>query len=157
MFEFRCQAVMPVARPQPLMVNELVLALVCYVDEQSARQKATAAPHYWYMLETAQPEIWIEPDLHGFFLAARPFLVTGCYVDDLAERLELSADVVHKNLTNLRLLGLIKLIEGASTVPLHGVNVQEKIAQKSSEFLRASRAASEIRRITGKLPPIQKA
>jgi len=155
MFEFRVQEVKPVMRKQPLPVNQLVMSLVCYVDEEVARQKATASPHCWYMLETAQPEIWIEPDLHGFFIAARPFLVTGCYVDDLAQRLKMETDLVHKNLTNLRLLGLIKLVDGASTVPLTAVNVQEQVARKSNDFLRASRAMNGIKRKTGKVPPIQ--
>ena len=153
MFEFRMRSVIPVSRPRPLTATQLVMSLVCHVDEQVARQQAV--PHHWYTLETPQPEIWIEPELHEFFLAAKPFLTTGAYRDDLAERLKLSLDVVHKHLTNLRLLGMIKLIDGAQTVPLAGVEVQEKISRKSNEYLRASRAAGEIQRITGKLPPIK--
>lgn len=155
MFEFRMHSVIPVARRQPLTTTQLVMSLVCHVDEQVARQKVSE-PHHWYILETPQPEIWIEPELNGFFLAARSFLTTGAYRDDLAERLGLDPSVVHKNLTNLRLLGLIKLVDGAATVPLAGIDVQEKISRKSNEYLRASRAAGEIHRVTGKLPSIKK-
>jgi len=153
MFEFKMHAVVPVKRPQPLTAMQLVMSLVCHVDEQVARQQAV--PHHWYMLEAKQPEIWLEPELHEFFLAAIPFLKTGAYRDDLAERLKLHPDTVHKNLTNLRLLGFIKLVEGAETVPLAGVDVQEKISRKSNEYLRASRAVGQIQRITAKLPKIK--
>jgi hypothetical protein len=153
MFEFKMHSVIPVHRLRPLTATQLVMSLVCHVDEQVARQQAV--PHHWYMLETPQPDIWIEPELHEFFLAAKPFLTTGAYRDDLAERLKRDPGVVHKNLTNLRLLGLIKLVDGAETVPLAGVEVQEKISRKSNEYLRASRAAGQIQRITGKLPQIK--
>ncbi len=154
MFEFKMHSVLPVARPRPLTIAQLVMSLVCHVDEQVARLHA--APHHWYMLETPQPEIWIEPELHEFFLAARPSLTTGAYRDELAEQLKLDTGVVHKNLTNLRLLGVIKLVDGAETVPLAGINVPEKISRKSNDFLRASRAAGEIQRITSRLPSIEK-
>jgi len=154
MFEFKMHAVVPVARPQPLTAMQLVMSLVCHVDEQVARQQAV--PHHWYTLESRQPEIWLEPELHEFFLTAIPFLKTGAYRDDLAERLKLHPDIVHKNLTNLRLLGFIKLVDGAETVPLAGVDVQEKISRKSNEYLRASRAVGQIQRITGKLPQVKK-
>jgi predicted transcriptional regulator len=73
----------------------------------------------------------------------------------LAEQLQLDPGLVHNHLINLRLLGLIKLIDGAETVPLTGLKVQEKVSRKSNEFLRASRAAGEIQRISGKLPKIK--
>jgi len=153
MFEFRLFPVIPVARSRPLMINQLVMSLVCYVDQQVARQRALASPHYWYVLEVTQPDIWIEPDLHSFFIRARSFLATGIHLSDLAERLDLDVSVVHQNLTNLRLLGQIKMVDGAETVPLADVNAQEKVSRKSIEFLRASRAASEIKKLSGKLPP----
>jgi hypothetical protein len=156
MFEFRGQAVVPVVRAQPLFINQLVMSLVCHVDERMARQRATTTGHHWYMLQTPQPEIWIEPELHEFFLTAKPFLITGAYPDNLAERLKLDATTVHKNLTNLRLLGLVKLIDGVSTVPLARIDIEEKVSRKSSEFLKAARAASEIQRVTGNLPRIEK-
>ena len=152
MFEFRLQSVVPVARARPLMVNELVMSLVCHVDEQVARLKETASPHVWYILEVTQPDVWIEPELHGFFLAAQPFLVKGIHVEDLAERLGLDVSAVHINLTNLRLLGQIKMVDGASTVPLAGVKVQEEISRKSNEFLRAAQATGRLKRITAPVP-----
>lgn len=154
MFEFRAHAVVPVHRAQPLFINQLVMSLVCHVDEQLARRKTADHGHQWYMLESPQPEIWIEPELHEFFLAAKPFLVHGTYRDVLAERLKLNSGIVHTHLTNLRLLGLIKLIDGVETVPLTK-ELKEKISRKSNDFLRASRAASEIHRVSGHLPRIQ--
>jgi hypothetical protein len=154
MFEFKMHSVLPVSRPRPLTITQLVMSLVCHVDEQLARQQAQ--PHHWYMLETPQPEIWIEPELHEFFTAARTALSKGVYRDELAEQLKMDPAAVHKNLTNLRLLGLIKLVDGAETVPLEGVTVQEKVSRKTNEFLRAARATGEIQRISGKLPTIKK-
>lgn len=155
MFEFKSQPVTPVARPKPLTVNELVLSLICYVDEQLARQRAAVSPHCWYMLEITQPDIWIEPDLHTFFLAAQSYLATGIHPDDLAERMNLDISFVRKNLTNLRLLGQVKMIDGAETVPLVDVNMQKEISRKSSEFLRASRTAGEMKKISSNPPPTQ--
>lgn len=154
MFEFKMHSVIPVPRPKPLTITQLVMSLVCHVDEQVARQQSE--PHHWYMLETPQPEIWIEPELHEFFAAALPALTTGVYSEELADKLQLDPTGVHTNLTNLRLLGLIKMIDGAKTVPLSGVNVQEKVSRKTNDFLRASRVAGEIQRISGKLPQIKK-
>ena len=114
MFEFKMHSNLPVARPRPLTITQLVMSLVCHVDEQVAHRHS--APHHWYMLEAPQPEIWIEPELHEFFLAAHPSLTTGAYRDVLAEQLKLDPLIVHKNLTNLRLLGLIKLVDGAAVV-----------------------------------------
>jgi hypothetical protein len=154
MFEFKMHSIVPVGRTRPLTSMQLVLSLVSHVDEQVARNQAT--PHQWYMLETPQPEIWIEPELHEFFLKAKPLLTTGAYCDNLAERLKLDPATVYKNMTNLRLLGLVKLIDGASTVPLAKVEAQqEQISRRSNGYLRAARAAGEIQRITGKLPSIE--
>ena len=152
MFEFRLQSVVPVDRSRPLMVNELVMSLVCHVDQQVARLKATASPNIWYVLEVSQPDIWIEPELNSFFIAARTYLVKGVHVDDLAEKMGLNVSVVHKNLTNLRLLGQIKMVEGAETVPLGGVNVKEEISRKSTEFQRASQATGRLKKLTSKVP-----
>lgn len=152
MFEFKMHSIVPVPRSAPLTITQLVMSLVCHVDEKMARQQSLA--HHWYVLENPMPDIWIEPELHEFFAAGRPFLTKGVYRDELSELLRLDPEVVHKNLTNLRLLGVIKMIDGAETVPLTGVNVQEKVSRKSNDFLRASRATDEIIR-TSKLPRIE--
>ena len=152
MFEFKMHSVIPVPRPSPLTITQLVMSLVCYVDEQVAREQA--APQNWYMMEVPEPEIWIEPELHEFLAVARPALKSGAYRDELAEKLKMDPAVVHKNLTNLRLLGYVKMIDGVETVPLNGVTVQEHVSRKTSEYLRASRAAGELQRISGRLPKI---
>ena len=151
MFEFRIHPVESVLRQQPLLVNELVMSLVCYVDEQIAAQSTAAAMHHWYILEAYQPDIWIEPELHGFYILAMPHLAVGVHLDELAQKMDLPLSDVHRNLTNLRLLGLIKMIDGAKTPAGGEVDMEEKIARKSNEFLRASRAATEIKKISARL------
>jgi hypothetical protein len=154
MFEFRIQTVAPVPRQRPLMTNQLVMALVCHVDEQMAREQEMVPSHYWYTLEMPEPDIWIEPELDSFFQATRQFLASGMHADELAQRLNLDISVVQRNLTNLRLLGVVKMVDGVKTVPLEDmeVSVEEEVSRKSNNFIRASRAASEIVRISGKLP-----
>jgi hypothetical protein len=144
--------VAPVPRQRPLMTNQLVMALVCHVDEQMARQQEMAPSHYWYTLESPEPDIWIEPELDSFLQATRQFLASGVHADDLAQKLNLDVSVVQRNLTNLRLLGVVKMVDGVEVVQLEEVSVGEEISRKSNDFIRASRAASEIIRISGKLP-----
>jgi hypothetical protein len=156
MFEFLLQPVTAVTRLRPLMINQLVMSLVCHVDEQVSRFQETAFHNYWYTLESPQPEIWIEPGLHDFFLTACSHLSSGIQLEELADHLQLDAKVVHQNLTNLRLLGLVKLIDGMDTVRIEGGNLHEQVSRKSNEFLRASRAVGEIQRISSKLPTVRK-
>jgi predicted Rossmann fold nucleotide-binding protein DprA/Smf involved in DNA uptake len=156
MFEFLLHPVTSVPRQRPLIVNHMVMSLVCHVDQQVARQQETASHNYWYVLESPQPEIWIEPGLHNFFVVAYSSLASGIQLEELANRLDLDVNDVHQNLTNLRLLGLVKLVDGMDTVRLDGGNLHEQISRKSNEFLRAARAVEEINRVTGKLPPIKK-
>jgi len=154
MFEFRAHPVTEVPRSRPLIVNHLVMSLVCHVDELVARQKEDASHNYWYKLVSPQPEIWIEPELHSFFMAACSHLSFGIQLEELANRLQLDPNVVQQNLSNLRLLGLVKLTDGSDTVRLEGGNLQEQVSRKSNEFLRASRAVGEMKRISGKLPAV---
>lgn len=156
MFEFRLLPVASVSRGIPLMVNELVMSLVCHVDEQVARQRTLTTPEQRYVLVSPQPEIWIEPELNHFFQSARQFLTLGISLSDLANSLGQEVENVHKNLTNLRLLGLIDLLNVGDTAQINGLNVQEKVSRKSNEFLRASRVASEIKRITSRLPAVKR-
>jgi hypothetical protein len=156
MFEFRLHPVAEITRPRPLVVNHLVMSLVCHVDELVARQQADASNNHWYKLVSPQPEIWIEPDLHSFFLAASSHLLSGIQLEELANRLQISVNVVQQNLGNLRLLGLVKLTDGTDTVRLEGGNLQEQVSRKSNEFLRASRAVGEMKRVTGTLPTVRR-
>jgi len=153
MFEFRVQLVASVPREQPLRVNELVMTLVCYVDEQMALQQASAAVGHRFILAHPQPDVWVAPELSAFFLMARQFLTSpGIHLHDLARHLCLDSDVVHKNLTNLRLLGYIRLIDEEEAAQVVEMQTQENISRKSSEYFKASRAAAEIQRMTTNLP-----
>jgi hypothetical protein len=154
MFEFQLHPVTSVSRAQPLLINQLVMALVCYVDEQVARQQVKPRSGQQYILEDPEPEIWIEPELNVFFIAARPFLIDGIHLDDLAKRLQMEVSQLHIHLTNLRLLGLVKLIDETDVAEMAERDVQEKISRKSNEFLRAARAANELQKISKNLPKI---
>ena len=155
MFEFRLHPVASVARENALMVNQLVMSLVCYVDEQTAREKALTSEEQRYMLVSPQPEIWIEPELHIFFSEAQPFLISGVSLTDLADNLRLDPEITHQHLTNLRLLGLIHLVNVAEELPLNELQVQDQVSRKSNEFLRASRVATVIRKATTSMPKVK--
>ena len=155
MFEFRLLPVASVPRAKPLMINQLVMSLVYHVDEQLLKQQRAMSPRHCYILEANPAEVWIEPELNVFFIQARPHLAAGVHLDHLAELMGLDVAQTHQNLTNLRLLGLVKLIdasEGPST-PAQ-VEVQEKVSRMSNDFLRAQRAASEINKVTSRLPAV---
>jgi hypothetical protein len=155
MFEFRLHPVSSVSREQPILVNHLVMSLVHDVDEQLHRQQMAMSPKHWYIIEECVPDIWIEPELNDFFHRARPYLVAGIHLDELAQLMGLEVALVHQNLTNLRLLGLIKLIDGeAEPSASDKVAVQEKVSRMSNDFLRAQRAANEIKKLTSRLPAV---
>jgi len=155
MFEFRLRPVSSVARAHPLMVNQLVMSLVCYVDELVAQQRALTSPDHEYILAIPQPEIWIEPELNEFFHRARPYLSNGTSLLDLASVVHLEMETVHMHLTHLRLLGLLRIVNMADPVQRNEREVQESISRKSNEFLRASRAVGEIKKVSGDLPKMK--
>ena len=155
MFEFSLHPVASVSRAQPVMTNHLVMSLVYHVDEQLLRQQMAMSPQHGYILEVNPPQVWIEPELNVFFLQARPHLASGTHLDHLAELLGLDVAQTHQNLTNLRLLGLVKLIDGSEgPMAPAKVEVQEKVSRMSNDFLRAQRAASEINKVTSRLPAV---
>jgi hypothetical protein len=152
MFEFRLQPVASITRAQPLMVNQMVISLVCQVDEEIARERIVASPEHRYVLQVPEPEIWIEPELNDFLMAARLYLTPpGIHLDELAYHLEMDVDTIHKHLTNLRLLGVVNLINPSDLAPIEALAVEEEVTRKSNEFLRASRVSGEIQRKTGNL------
>jgi hypothetical protein len=155
MFEFRLRPVASVSRSHPLLVNQLVMSLVCYVDELVAQQRALTSPEHQYVLTSPQPEIWIEPELNEFFHQARPFLANGMALLDLASQLHMDYETVHMHLTHLRLLGLLKLVNMSDPVQRNEMEVHETISRKSNEFLRAARAVGEIKKVSGNLPHVK--
>jgi len=156
MFEFRLQPVASVARDKPLMVNQLVMTLVCYVDEQLAQQRTSASVGHRFIIVIPQPEIWIEPELNVFFHTARQFLTTpGIHLPDLARHLSLDIALAHRHMTHLRQLGLVRTIDEEEVAQIEEKQAQENISRKSSEFLRASRAMSELQKVTSSLPKMK--
>jgi len=157
MFEFRLQPVESVARERPLAVNNLVMTLVCHVDEQLAQQRASASMGHRFIMVTPAPDVWIEPELNTFYATARQFLTTpGIHLPDLARHMRLDITIVHKHLTHLRQLGLIRTIDEAEVVQLDEREREENISRKSDEFLRASRAVGELQEMTSRLPMVKR-
>ena len=88
------------------MVNQLVMSLVCYVDEQLAREQKSPSSDFLYCLEEPQPEIWIEPELYDFFVLIRPFLAQGSKLDMISAHLKRDPSEVHKKSNQPALAGV---------------------------------------------------
>ena len=146
MFEFSVQPVESVRRDEPLTVNELVMQLVLHVDEKLARQRALLSPEVYYMLASPAPEIWIDPDLNLFYHKSWQLLASGVRPEDLAEFLNLDHDSVRLNLSYLRQLGLVQLLDGKDVVAMQEKKLEQQISQKSNEFQLAAEASDLIRR-----------
>ncbi len=155
MFEFRMHPVASINREHPLRIDELVMTLVCHVDEQVALQKTLTSPDHRYVLVTPQPEIWVEPELNHFFHLSRQHLILGSSLYDLAKYLELDEQVVHMHLTNLRLLGLLSLVNINDNAQINELRKQGEVSRKSNEFLRVAQATKEIKRLTGGMPQMR--
>ncbi len=154
MFEFRIQPVATVQRVQPLQISQLVMSLVFYVDEQMAAQHCPEGPHHRYVMAQPAPEIWIEPELDVFFHFVKTFLIAGVTVEELASVTGLDEETVRTNLTNLRLLGILRIVDTDNAAQIAEMAMEEKISRKSNDFLRASRVSSEIQRISSQLPKV---
>ena len=150
MFEFSAQPVVSVRRDEPLPINELVMSLVLHVDEKLARQQALLAPQLFYLLETSQPEAWIDPDLNEFYCQSRHLLAEGIRSEDLADYLGQNGETVRLNLNHLHELGFVRLLETSDVEALRETRVEQDISQKSDEYQLAVQAAELIRR-SGKL------
>jgi hypothetical protein len=152
-FEFRLTQVSLVVRLQSLTVHDLVMKLVCHVDEQTARQQLAPAAEQIHRLVVPQPEIWVDPELNQFFHAARSLLVAGATLADLAQQLQMEPELVHKNLTHLRLLGLIDLNYGETPIRAEEeAKRREDVARKGNALLRVTRMTANIRKLSSRLP-----
>jgi hypothetical protein len=154
MFEFRIHPVSSVLREEPAMINRLVISLVYHVDEQ-LKQQTTLLPDSWYLMETHQPDIWMEPELHVFLSQAQPHLVAGVHLEELAKCLKLDVSQTYQKLTSLCQLGSVRLVDGAEIEQARQRVIQQQLSQKSSQFQMAAEATDLIRR-TGKLLKIMK-
>ncbi len=145
MFEFRLSHVPLVARSHSLTIHDLVMRLVCHVDEQRARQKAVPAVGQRYRLVLPEPEIWLDPELDQFFHAARFLLASGVTLADLSRHLQMEATLVHQNLINLRLLGLIDLAHEETSL-------REEDVCKSKALFRVARMTDTMRKLSTRVP-----
>ncbi len=154
MFEFTILHVPTVSRPHPILINQLVMSLVFKVDENEAEKKSQDTPDDVYVLEKPDPEMWIEPDLAQFFMRAKDLLQHGARWEDLAKHLDMDVEQVRENLTNLRLLGVVNLMDEmereARSVPIKIPS--ESITSKSRLFPQVTQAAQELQRLTGRMP-----
>jgi hypothetical protein len=146
MFEFDSRPVISVRRNEPLPISQLVMLLVLHVDEKLARQRALMAPEIFYMLATPAPEIWIDPELNLFYHKSWHLLGSGVRPEDLAEYLGLDHDLVRLNLSYLRQLGLVQIIDSKDVVAMQEKKLEEEISKKSDEFQLAVEASDLIRR-----------
>jgi hypothetical protein len=148
LFEFRPQPVVSVQRSQPLPISKLVMLLVLYVDEVLARQSAPLSAEPIYAVQNPIPKIWIDPKLNLFFHQCKNLLAEGASSEAIAAFLGLEKDDVRLNLTYLRQLGFVQLLDQAE--PMREVRMEREISSKSNEFQLAAEASDLIRR-TGKL------
>jgi hypothetical protein len=152
MFEFRVTQISLVVRPQSLTIHDLVMKLVCHVDEQMAQQQLVPAAEQRHKLVIPQPEIWVDPELNQFFHAARSLLTAGATLDVLARQLQMEPGLVHTHLIHLRLLGLIDLSYGETAIREKEVERREEVARKNDALLRVVHMTDKIRKLTTKLP-----
>jgi hypothetical protein len=139
-----------VEREDLFPVSQMVMSLVLHVDEKLARQRALMAPQLFYLLEIPAPQVWLEPGLNQFFQQSRQLLAGGVRAEDLAEFLGEGEEAVRRNLNNLRMLGITKLLETSDVETLRETLLGEEITQKNNEYQFAAEA-SEILRRSGKL------
>jgi hypothetical protein len=153
MFEFSLTQVSLAIRPQSLTIHDLVMKLVCHVDEQTAQQQLAPAAEQRHRLVIPQPEIWMDPELNQFFQAARSLLAVGMRLDEISQHLHMETGLVYKNLTHLRSLGLIEPASGETA--LHAeeeAEQREQMARRNDAFLRVTRMTDHIRKLTSRLP-----
>jgi hypothetical protein len=149
-FEFFARPIESVEREDLFPVSQMVMSLVLHVDEKLARQRALMAPQLFYLLEIPAPQVWLEPGLNQFFQQSRQLLAGGVRAEDLAEFLGEGEEAVRRNLNNLRMLGITKLLETSDVETLRETLLGEEITQKNNEYQFAAEA-SEILRRSGKL------
>jgi hypothetical protein len=148
MFDFRPRPEVSFRCARPLPISKLVMLMVLYVDEVLARQSALPSEEPVYALQSPIPEMWIDSNLNLFFHQCKHLLAEGTRSVDIADFLGLEVDEVRLNLTYLRQLGFVQLVNGAES--MREVRLEREIAHKSSEFQNAAEASDLLVR-TGKL------
>jgi hypothetical protein len=147
-FEFCPRPVVSFRCAHPLTINKLVMLMVLYVDEVLDRQQALPSDEPIYAVQSPVPEMWIDPNLNLFFDQCKHLLAEGARCEDIAAFLGMKDDDVRLNLTYLRQLGFVQLLDGAAFTKK--IRVEQDVSYKSNEFQIAAEASDLIRR-TGKL------
>jgi hypothetical protein len=150
MFRFVARPIESVERDEDFPISQMVMSLVLHVDEKLAKQRALMAPQRFYLLEKPAPPVWLEPILNQFFQQSRQLLAGGVRAEDLAEYLGEHEETVRRNLTNLRMLGVTKIMETSDVESLRETILGEEISQRNHDYQFAAEA-SDIMRRSGKM------
>ena len=151
MFDFQLIPVSLMANPQPLTIHDLAMRLVCHVDEQAALDRKTPIGDQCHQLIVYRPAIWMEPELEQFFYLARPLLSVAPPMMELASIMEMDLAVVHENLSKLRLLGIIALVDPARA---QTEMEPQEFADKTNAYFRVAQMTDEIRKLSTRLPAV---
>jgi len=149
-FEFTDCPIVKVESNPPLLINDLVMSMVIHVDLKLSRRREELSSNELYVLENPAPKIWIDPTLKAFYDQSLESLKDGGQADDVAQQLGLEKDVVRVNLTYLRQLGFLKIVEGKEADTLRQRKLKQQLSDKSQRYQFAAEASDLIRR-TGKL------
>jgi len=143
MFEFQMGPVALMVNQRLVSIHDLAMLLVCHVDEQAAQNKAVPVAEQKHRLVVFEPEIWMEPELYQFFHAARS--------GKLAREMGMASGIVHENLTKLRLLGIIEMVEAGEQTQ---TDAKIEIMDKASAYIRVAQMTDQFRKLSSKLPAV---
>jgi len=151
MFEFQMGPVALMVNQRLVSIHDLAMLLVCHVDEQAAQNKAVPVAEQKHRLVVFEPEIWMEPELYQFFHAARSHLSAALPMGKLAREMGMASGIVHENLTKLRLLGIIEMVEAGEQTQ---TDAKIEIMDKASAYIRVAQMTDQFRKLSSKLPAV---
>jgi hypothetical protein len=114
-FEFHPHTPSEGSEPLGWSLEQLLLSLTAFQDEQEAYQEALPDPKTRF--QATGLEIMLDEPLHSFCQQAHPFLAQGASAEELAQRLGLPLDEVRFYLHKLRLLGRITPVRAYQAQP----------------------------------------
>jgi hypothetical protein len=154
MFEFQMTPVALMVNQHPIGTQDLAMRLVCYVDEQAAQNKLAPISEQRHRLVISQPEIWMEPELDKFFYSAHPLLAVATPLGEMARALKMEPGTVFENLTKLRLLGVIEVVDPARSEADEKLQQETERMEKTSAYFRVAQMTEQIRKLSTRLPAV---
>lgn len=155
-FEFHVQPARHKSHKNMLPIGELAMMLVLHMDKKLAKRQALQASENFYILETPEPRITMDPDLAIFFKKSRHYVEGGVWLDVLAEYLNLEHDIVRLNMAYLHQLGFVKLLSGPEIEAIQGKKNGREMTELSNRFQLAVEMSDTIRRSTQPLIDLRK-